>query len=87
MTPENQGQLIGTYPSIKIPSMMGQQSTFYREVDPNGRWFNGQYEPTGKERSLLEYRIYSWKASIIQLQSTRISWLCTGPSAHRVPES
>ena len=38
--------------------MMGQQSTFYREVDPNGRWFNGQYEPTGKERSLLEYRIY-----------------------------
>ena len=58
MTPENQGQLIRTYPSIKIPSMMGQQSTFYREVDPNGRWFNGQYEPTGKERSLLEYRIY-----------------------------
>ena len=58
MTPENQGQLIRTYPSIKIPSMMGQQSTFYREVDPNGRWFNGEYEPTGKERSLLEYRIY-----------------------------
>ncbi|WP_347089901.1 hypothetical protein [Streptococcus parasanguinis] len=58
MTPENQGQVIRTYPSIKIPSMMGQQSTFYREVDPNGRWFNGQYEPTGKERSLLEYRIY-----------------------------
>ena len=26
MTPENQGQLIRTYPSIKIPSMMGQQS-------------------------------------------------------------
>ena len=58
MTPENQGQLIRTFPSIKIPSMMGQQSTFYREVDPNGRWFNGEYEPTGKERSLLEYRIY-----------------------------
>lgn len=58
MTPENQGQVIRTYPSIKIPSMMGQQSTFYREVDPNGRWFNGEYEPTGKERSLLEYRIY-----------------------------
>ena len=34
MTPENQGQLIRTYPSIKIPSMMGQQSTFYREVGP-----------------------------------------------------
>ena len=58
MEPSNQGKLILTYPRIKIPSMVGQQSTFYREVDPYAYPYTTEYQPTGRERALMEYKIY-----------------------------
>ena len=58
MEPSNQGKLILTYPRIKIPSMVGQQSTFYREVDPYADPYTTEYQPTGRERALMEYKIY-----------------------------
>ena len=58
MEPSNQGKLILTYPRIKIPSMVGRQSTFYREVDPYAYPYTTEYQPTGRERALMEYKIY-----------------------------
>ena len=58
MNPSKQGELLTSRAEIKVPSMWGQQSTFYKVVDPAGKWVDGAYTPTGKEEVLAEYTQY-----------------------------
>ena len=58
MNPSKQGELLTSRAEIKVPSMWGQQSTFYKVVDPAGKWVDGEYTPTGKEEVLAEYTQY-----------------------------
>ena len=58
MNPSKQGELLTSRAEIKVPSMWGHQSTFYKVVDPAGKWVDGAYTPTGKEEVLAEYTQY-----------------------------
>ena len=58
MNPSKQGELLTSRAEIKVPSMWGHQSTFYKVVDPAGKWVDGEYTPTGKEEVLAEYTQY-----------------------------
>ena len=58
MNPSKQGELLTSRAEIKVPSMWGKQSTFYKVVDPAGKWVDGEYTPTGKEAVLAEYTQY-----------------------------
>lgn len=58
MNPSKQGELLTSRAEIKVPSMWGKQSTFYKVVDPAGKWVDGEYTPTGKEEVLAEYTQY-----------------------------
>ena len=58
MDPSKQGELLTSRAEIKVPSMWGKQSTFYKVIDPAGAWINGEYKPTGKEAVLAEYTQY-----------------------------
>ena len=51
MNPSKQGELLTSRAEIKRFHHVGDQSTFYKVVDPAGKWVDGAYTPTGKERS------------------------------------